>query len=260
MNGDLAILLIGTSGMLLMLIAFMTFARRNQKQLMKKEVKVREINELLKSEELKSAYSLLEGQDNERQRISNDLHDRMGGQLSTIKIYLDLLNNTELSDDQQKLLNNILESTSTSIKEVRAIAHDLNSSTLKYYGLQKAIEHLCEAINASKKTTVSFHISINQELNGKMMRDIYHVIQELMTNSLNHANAAKIHIELTILEDELNLIFEDNGVGFDIEDKHVGIGLKSVRLRVERYRGILTIDSQPNRGSSFIIEIPLAND
>ncbi|MFK7787855.1 MAG: sensor histidine kinase [Crocinitomicaceae bacterium] len=260
MNGDLAILLIGTSGMLLMLIAFMTFAYRNQKQLMKKEVKVREINELLKSEELKSAYSLLEGQDNERQRISNDLHDRMGGQLSTIKIYLDLLNDTELDDEQQKLLNNILESTSTSIQEVRAIAHDLNNSTLKYYGLQKAIEHLCEAINASKKTTVSYHISINHELNGRMIRDIYHIIQELITNTLNHASASNIHIELTILKDELNLIFEDNGVGFNIDDTYAGIGLKSIRLRVERYHGILTLDSKPNRGSSFIIEIPFTDD
>ena len=163
MNGDLAILLIGTSGMLLMLIAFMAFAYRNQKQLVKKEIKVREINELLKSEELKSAYALLEGQDNERQRISNDLHDRMGGQLSTVKIYLDLLNETSLNEDQQKLLDKLLASTSHSIQEVRDIAHDLNNSTLKYYGLQKAIEHLCAAINASKKTPITYHISLNQE-------------------------------------------------------------------------------------------------
>ncbi|MDG1332300.1 MAG: ATP-binding protein [Crocinitomicaceae bacterium] len=260
MSGDLAILLIGTAGMLLMLIAFMTFAYRNQKQLMKKEVKVREINELLKSEELKSAYALLEGQDNERQRISNDLHDRMGGQLATIKIYLDLLNETQLSDDQQKLLNNILESTSSSIDEVRAIAHDLNSSTLKYYGLQKAIEHLSEAINASKKTHVTYHFSINHDLESRFMRDVYHIIQELMTNSLKHAGATKIHIELTSLKDELNLIFEDNGIGFTHSDQHEGIGLKSIGLRVERYQGTLTIDSTPTRGSSFIVEIPISHE
>lgn len=260
MQNDLYLLLFGTIGIFLIVSTFIFFAYQYQKKLFLKEKENQQIQSLLNSEELKSAYALLEGQDAERQRIANDLHDRMGGQLSTIKIYLDLLEASELSEKQKDLIEKLQVSAQFSIDEVRAIAHDMNNSALNYYGFRKAIEQLCSALNETKNIQIQSHISITREIPTKIARAVYQVIQELVTNTLKHANAFEIRLEITVSEDEMNVIFEDNGNGFDPSQERVGIGLNSIQLRVEKYQGIFTVDSKHDRGSTFIIEIPLTDE
>lgn len=217
----------------------------------------KELKKFLKSEELKSAYALLEGQDKERNRIAHDLHDRMGGQLSSVKIYLDLLNNTSLSPEQEQLLSKLHQATEYSIEEVRAIAHNLSHSSLTMYGLPKAVDYLCKAINDSKQINASVFTSINREIPKSIAKELYHIIQELITNTLRHAEATKVRIDLTSLEEEVNLIYHDDGKGFKEMTHQEGIGLNGIRLRVEKHNGIFTIESGTGIGSTFIIEIPL---
>jgi len=246
--------------MLLMISGIIAFSYLYQKKISKKNQENKEIQSLLKSEELKSAYALLEGQDAERERVANDLHDRLGGQLSTVKIYLDLLEQSDLTKSQKELLDKLQVSTQFSIDEVRAIAHDLNNSALNYYGFQKAVEQLCSALNEAKNIEIQSHISIHTEIPAKVARSIYQVIQELFTNTLRHANATKVRLEATGMDAEINIIFEDNGVGFEKSKEHFGIGLKSIQLRVERINGNLIIDSTSGKGSTFIIEVPLSHE
>lgn len=257
MTSDFYAIFIGTVVMFMMVSALFGFAFLYQRKLVKRQSEISEVKTLLQSEELKSAYALLEGQDAERERISHDLHDRMGGQLSTIKIYLDLLEETSLSAKQTELLEKLQASTSFAIDEIRAIAHDLNSSVLKFYGFQKAIEQLCKAINESKNVQIQSHMSILMEPDGKLSRDVYHVVQELITNTLKHANASEIRLEINSDDEEINLIYEENGIGFDVNQLTDGLGLQSMRLRIERYSGTLTVDSKIGVGSTFIIEIPM---
>jgi two-component system NarL family sensor kinase len=256
MDGNFVVILVGGAAMIFLITSMFAFAYLYQKKINRKSNEITEIQELLKTEELKSAYALLEGQDKERQRVANDLHDRMGGQLSTVKIYLDLLEKTELTTKQQELLEKLQHSTKITIEEVRAIAHDLNNSTLNYYGLQKAIEHLCTVISESKKLNVAHHLDLQVESSTSFKRDIYQIIQELITNTLRHAEAKNVRIELNILKDGTNLIYEDDGVGFNPETVVQGIGLRSIEMRAERYDGTLIIDGKKGRGASFIIEIP----
>ena len=246
--------------MLLMITALIFFAYSYQTRMRKKQQEVREIQNLLKSEELHSAYALLEGQDSERQRIANDLHDRMGGQLSTVKIYLDLLEGSELGAEQKELIEKLQRSVLFSIEEIRAIAHDLNNTSLRYFGLQKAIEQLCETIQASKKVKIEYNIVMGHKLSSPLIRDVYQIIQELFTNTLRHANASQIHLEVNALKGELNLIYQDNGVGFDPSAVRHGIGLESMQLRAGRYEGTVFIDSRPGKGVNFVLEIPLSDE
>lgn len=258
MENDLTILLIGTSVMFLVISALILFVYFYQKRLIKQTEEKQKLEELLKSEELKSAYALIEGQDKERKRIAQDLHDRMGGQLSTIKIYLDLLSDTSLSSKQKELLLKLHGATDTSIHETRSIAHDLNSSSLTIYGLSKAMEHLCQAINDSKQLEVSLFTSINTEIPKQIARDVYHVLQEMITNTLKHAEAKKIRVDITAVEEELNMIYQDDGKGFELSQvENKGMGLEGMKLRTQKYQGNLTIESEKNLGSTFIIEIPL---
>lgn len=246
--------------MIFLITSMFAFAYLYQKKINRKSNEVAEIQELLKTEELKSAYALIEGQDKERQRVANDLHDRMGGQLSTVKIYLDLLDNTELTPKQEELLAKLQHSAKSSINEVRAIAHDLNNSSLSYYGLQKAIEHLCQIISESKRLNVTCHLDMQIELSTALKRDIYQIIQELITNTLRHAEAKSVRIELNALKEGTNLIYEDDGNGFNPETVVHGIGLRSIEMRAERYSGSFIVDGKKGRGASFIIEIPEQNE
>ncbi len=256
MNNDLAILLIGTLGMLTMIGALIFFAYLYQKKMLRKQQEMREIEQLLKREELNSAYSLLEGQENERQRIAQDLHDGLGGSLSTIKIYLDLLHlrNPEEKSEMVEKLRNLTDEV---IENVRDIAHNLSHSSLTYYGLEKSIEHLCNAVSESSGIAVQQHVSIHATLEKEMGQDLYKIIQELLNNSLKHARATAILIELTALDDEINLIYEDNGIGFNEKLDTKGIGLHNISIRVQRYGGQLTLNTAPGKGTSTVIEIPL---
>lgn len=240
-------------------VVLVVYSLRYRQRLVEKDKAKRKVEELLAEEEVKSTYAILKGQDSERERLAHDLHDRMGGQLSTLQVYIDLLAGTELNSEQKKLIDKLEISSKHAIREVRAIAHDMNHSALANNGLQKALEELFQAINDSKRVKITYHFELNEEVESRIMRDMYQVVQELLNNTLRHSYATGIHLEMTSFEDELNVIYEDNGKGFNKNKTGGGIGLSSIALRVEKYDGDLTIDSEIGRGSSFIIAIPLKN-
>lgn len=257
MSSDYTIIFVGSTAMFLMVAFVFAFAFLYQRKVNQKKAAVKEIEDLLRKQELTSAYEILEAQDAERDRIANDLHDRMGGQLSTLKIYVDLLDKEEDEKKRCELLEKMNEGLKHSIQDVRSIAHDLSSATLKHYGLQKAIEHLVEAINESGKVSVKYHLSIHFDIPTGLVRDVYLIVQELVNNTLKHAKAKNIRLELTAINGELNIIFEDDGIGIP-QGVKLGLGLESIDLRVKRYDGKLTRES--SNGTTFVIEIPLKND
>jgi two-component system NarL family sensor kinase len=259
-NDDLTILLLGTLGMLTMIGALLFFAYLYQQKMTRKQREMGEIEQLLKREELKSAYALLEGQENERQRIAQDLHDGIGGALSTIRIYLDLLQSEKMAYPREELIGKLQHLTDEVITNIRDVAHNLHHSALTYFGLEKAIGHLCGAVQESSGIRVKCHVSIHRPLSQPLVHDIYKIIQELLNNALKHAKASTILIELTALGNEVNLIFEDNGAGFNANNETRGMGLRNLTVRTQRYGGRLTVEAAPGKGASFIIEIPLEHD
>src|SRR5688572_6321894 len=141
---DIYTLVIGTSAMLAMVTAIIAFAFLFQRKLLKKQNAYREIEKLLQKEELKSAYALIEGQEQERKRIAEDLHDNLGSMLATLKIYSDLLIKKEITPDIRGMVEKISELTDHATEETRRVSHNLDSGTLKHFGLKTAITQLCE--------------------------------------------------------------------------------------------------------------------
>lgn len=256
MQSDLTIVLIGTTAMVLVVVSLFMFTFLYQRKIRHRRNELREIEKLLKAEELNAAYALLEGQDKERERIAQDLHDRLGGQLSTVQIYLDLLEKSRMTPEQEDLLVILQREMNTSIRETRAIAHDLGNSTLNYYGLSKALEHLCQVVHNSKKIEMECYITLERNLSQELAKDVYQMIQELITNTLRYAQASKIRLEVTGIQDELTIIYEDNGIGFDPDQLSPGMGLKSIQTRCQKHKGNFHMESS-NKGATFIIEIPL---
>lgn len=252
------VLILGTSGMLLLTAAIAIFIYLYQRKLIKRKLEYQEIEDLLKKQELQSAYVLIEGQESERKRIAQDLHDSLGSVLVTLNMYADTLVNKLTQNDAKQLAEKIGNTAKQATEETRRISHNLDSGLLTHFGLGAAIKDLVEAIGIAKGIKITYHTHLPDAINKEVSLNLYRIIQELINNTLKHAQASKIHIELGQINYEyISLIYEDNGIGFDNQTKGKGIGLTNIESRTETVGGSLTIDSKKDKGSTFIIEIPL---
>jgi len=252
-------LVTGTLFMVLMTFVVVVFAYLIQKKLILKERAYREIESLLQKQELKSAYALIEGQEQERKRIASEVHDNIGSLLATLKIYSDLVVDREQDSEMSHLNGKINDIIETVTIEIRKIAHSLDSGVLKDFGLKAALEQLCETIQNSGKIKLNCIVDLQTHAGAEASLHIYRIIQELFTNTLKHAKATLIRFEITQLTGEVSIIYEDNGIGFDItKQEGTTMGLRNVRSRVERLTGEINIQSS-SVGSTFIIEIPIQN-
>lgn len=226
---------------------------------MRRKEEFRRIEDLLKKQELKAAYGIIEGQDQERKRVAEELHDSLGGMLATLRMYSDLMHEQPLSTELRELATRISALSTEAAAETRRIAHDLGAGVLKNFGLAASLRQLCDAI-ANHKLAVHAFINIPASPDYDLSLHVYRIVQELFTNTLKHARASTIQMEVNVVEEEyLSIIFEDNGVGFDTTKAAGGMGLGNLRSRVELFQGTITIDSAPQRGTTTIIEIPFAH-
>ena len=257
LNIDL-VLILGTSGMLLLATAIILFIYLYQRKLIKRKLAYQKIEDLLKKQELKSTYALIEGQEAERKRIAQDLHDSLGSMLVTLNMYADTLIGKAAKKEVKQLAEKISDITQQATEETRRISHNLDTSMLTHFGLEAAINDLLNAIRKAKSMAIVSHIHLPHRLHKEVSNNLYRIIQELINNTLKHAHATKIHLEVSQISTEyISLIYEDNGVGFDTSTKVNGMGLTNIASRIDTTGGTLQIDSKIKKGSSFIIEIPL---
>lgn len=253
------VLVLGTSGMLLLTAAIAIFIYLYQRKLIKRKLEYQKIEDLLRQQELKSAYAMLAGQEKAHKRIAEELHDNLGSILVTLNMFADALQKKTDPEAQKQLAKKISEVAAIANEATRKISHSLDSGVLKHFGLATAVQELTDAVNDSQTVAVSSHIQLTDQLDSEVSLNVYRIIQELINNTLKHAEATKINLDLNQIKDHLSLIFEDNGIGFTKEEiaERKGMGLRNLESRVERMNGQLTIDSKKNKGTSIIIEIPL---
>ncbi|MEQ8906353.1 ATP-binding protein [Ekhidna sp.] len=248
------LLLLYAFSFLLILASVSTYLFFNQRRKRQKIASEKAIQDLLQSQEMKTTYALLEGQDKERKRIAAELHDNLGSILVTLNMYADTLQNKK-PKDIPALAQKIADVAQLANTETRKISHSLDSGMLRHFGLEAAIKQLTEAVSSARK--IKFNLSIQTgEISSEASIEIYRIIQELVNNTLKHAQCTKVHLELTHVDHSFSIIYEDNGIGFNPKEASGGMGLKNIQNRAERLDGELTIDSTPGKGSSFIIEIP----
>ncbi|MBI1222396.1 MAG: hypothetical protein GC180_07325 [Bacteroidetes bacterium] len=249
---------------LLLLLAIALIQNRNKtKRLAEKELELKDsqITELMQDQELKSIDAMLKGQDEERQRIARDLHDRLGSILSTVKLHFSTMED-EIRKLQEKQNDNYHTATrmlDEAVEEVRKISHDLHSGTINRFGLKTALLQLIHAIEGAN--TIKIHFIDNQidpEIFSPFEVELYRIIQELLSNTLKHAKATEVTIQLTLQNGFVTFSYEDNGVGMQLNKlAKRGIGLESIEKRVQKIKGSSNIDSTPGHGFTMIIEIPI---
>lgn len=252
-----SMLVLGTSGMILLTSAIIVFVYLYQRKLIKRKLAFQEIENMLKQQELKSTYAILEGQDIERNRIATELHDNMGSLLVTLNMFADSALRTDNNVKKNELLNKITDLSSKATIEVRNLSHRLDSTKLQHFGLKAALNDLTELINQSNKAKITGEINIDEEPGYDLSINIYRITQELFNNALKHSKATHINFELhKIKNDYLSLIYHDNGVGFNKERIKNGLGIENIKSRVDKMNGEISIESGSS-GVNIIIEIPL---
>jgi len=206
--------------------------------------------------------ALHKGQEQERKRISKELHDGLGQQLAAAKMLLGAFETDlgNLGKENQQLYCKALITLDGAIKEARNISHNLVPHLLEGKGLVPAIEQLCKNISQNEISQFEFrHWGMKARVNPHVEIGIFRVLQELISNIMKHAHASQVDIILKQHKNKIILEVEDNGVGFQgsFEEMQLnGIGLRNITSRVKGLRGKITLDSSEKQGTAVIIEIP----
>lgn len=226
-----------------------------------KLIETQKTENLLKTQELNALDAMLLGQEKERQRLAGELHDNIGATLTAVKIQFNHIQKNYSPTEELKThfdkTNRLLEE---AYQEIRTLAHLKNSGVIAKNGLLPAIKQLTKNASGVKNLTIEVaDFGLDDRLENTLEIAIFRIIQELVTNIIKHSQATEASISLTNHKDRLNIIVEDNGIGFDpkLLRTKAGMGISNIEKRVEHLGGSIEIDSSPKKGTSIIINIPL---
>ncbi|MFA0960248.1 tetratricopeptide repeat protein [Roseivirga sp. BDSF3-8] len=267
LNKSMTVTILIISLLLLAVIFFAVlkyYQQRKRAQIAAKDAEInkQKVDQLLKTVENKEMSAILRGQETERKRIAQDLHDRLGSMLAMVKIHFKTVEDNletikEENKRQYQKANSLLDE---ACEEVRKISHDMASGVLQKFGLTTALNNLKGSVNETgqlKINLLTFGME-DERLDYRKEINIYRIIQELLSNTLKHAHAKEMTIQLIRKDQNLNILVEDDGTGFNPgKMKPEGMGLKNIQTRVESLNGTLEIDSGKGSGTTTTIDIPL---
>ena len=200
----------------------------------------------------------LDGQEAERREIGKELHDNIGQQLTTIKLFLDLASSTA-DESTHEMVSLALKGVGDIINEVRAMSRSLVPSTLQDLGLIESINELVDSISRTQVLRISFdHENFDEQLlpdNQKLT--VFRIVQEQLNNIVKHAGAAHVSIRLSRKLRELVLDIRDDGKGFDPKKLKKGLGFINISNRAELFGGKKHVVSSPGKGCFLKVRFPL---
>jgi len=209
------------------------------------------------------AERVVVAQEQERRRISRDLHDDLGQALTTHLISLRNLQD-DLSIPEKTLFEQLQALYDQSLDvfvKIRTLAHDLRPPVLDALGLKLAMETYCTEFSRRTHLPVSFEADASLPLLPDIYNiTLYRVLQEALTNVIKHSQATQAWVELSVEDKMIALTVQDNGRGFaEGGPQSNGIGLTGLRERLTIAGGTLAINSSPKRGTILSIQVPLSN-
>lgn len=216
-----------------------------------------DIYKLLASRETQALQSMVNGRDQERIRISQELHNHFGSLFATIKMNL---NGIKHKSPREETIVKLVDQACT---DIRSLSHSLNMGISEGFGLIPALKDLVVHLSNSGEMQVEFSDAMNgEQLDSEGEIFVYRIIQELVGNALKHARASELSISLTHFDEEqlVNVLVEDNGDGFDpaaIDPNKAGMGLRTLEEMVGNYQGEVSIDSNALRGTTISIDLPI---
>jgi signal transduction histidine kinase len=262
---QLILLLLMALLLVVLVLVWFTFRQRlrHQEVLNKQaeQIHEQEIQEIISRKEIETMNAVIETQENERKRIAADLHDHVGSLLASVKLQFKGVQSA-IGESEPQLIEKLQQASGmldSATNDIRRISHNLDSDVLNRFGLAAALNDLCSHLKnaAGLEITFTSHYRKNA-LPNKAEMPLYRCAQELITNAIKHAKANTIEVQLNQLDDTVNLMVSDDGVGFDLNsvDLTKSLGWRNMKSRIEHLKGTLHIDSNPQHGTTVIIELP----
>ena len=241
--------------LVIVLLGYRNYSNRQKLQQLK-------IDELESEKKLTATEAILKGEAQERTRLAKDLHDGLGGMLSGIKYSLNTMKgNLVMTADNTQAFERSIDMLDSSIKEMRRVAHNMMPEILVRYGLDAALKELCTEIDHSGMLHVNYQsVGVHQaDIPQTTSVTIYRIVQELLNNTIKHANAKNVLLQLhqSAQEKLLAVTVEDDGSGFDTNllKESEGMGWQNIRNRIEFLKGRIDLQSGKDKGTSILIEI-----
>ncbi len=246
------------TGLAVVFIAFFIILYLRQRAVHAKIISEEKIHRLEEEKKLMSAKLLVEGQEEERKRIATELHDGLGVLLSATKMQFSVIR--DKNSENREIIDKAYQMLEQASGDVRKISHNMMPGLLTKLGFYEAVEDLFEKIADSGKLQAVCTIRGNEERlpeNKEIM--LYRIVQEMVNNTLKHAEAGNIELKITADEEKLDVLYADDGKGFDVKEKlgTESIGLKSIQSRVDFLNGRMQVDSNPGKGVRYSLQIPV---
>lgn len=244
------LLLAGSIITFVLALAVVVFVVFYQRRLYDQRMKVAAMRSSQKKEQLHAA---LTAQEQERARIAKDLHDEVGATLSTAKLLL-----SNLPGRETEMHRSIESLVTRSIGNLRSISHNLLPPNLQDFGLVKTIEAHGKLLKQGSGIEIDFRHNLISRLDEAIEVQLYRIVQELINNTLKHAEASSITLSLLKDGDKISLQYKDDGKGFD--QKKVmqnGLGLRNLENRMEMLSAEGDIYSKPGEGTGFNMSLNL---
>jgi signal transduction histidine kinase len=196
---------------------------------------------------------LMNGLENERRRLSRELHDGVGPYLTSLKYYIENNVQNELKKTEMK---KIVDET---ISEVRSMSNALMPASIDDFGIGVTLTNYIENLNRSTSINIEYEDLTKQEnsnITDHQAINLLRISQELLNNSLKHSKAKNIRITLSEFDEFISLFYFDDGVGFDISTVKLGSGITNIKERVDICNGTIMINALPGN-TTFEIELPV---
>lgn len=242
--------------MLIFAFAVIWFLNQTQKKLTSSKIKEQELLLNFRKEML---LNTVKTEENERNRISKELHDDVTSQLSIINLNIHLLKQKLSENDEMfKIIDHIETSLRKSTERTRTISHELMPLILKKFGLHHALQELEDAVNI----TEVFRIDISNDHIIQISDDfktlhIYRIIQELINNALKYSKAKNVQINFEEEQDlNLKMTYTDDGIGFDNNKIKCGLGLSNINTRITLLDGNVEVNSILGSGTTLTFIFP----
>lgn len=243
---------LGSVGMIILASAIFFFFVTYQKRLLKKEL---ELNKIKTDQQEEIIRNTISAQEKERKRIASDLHDEVGAMLSVVKLNVSRIERKSDAGLSKELAGETKSYLDEVIMQVRRISRDLLPPSLEKLGLVFAVEELCNWINKSGQIKIDFwkngeqiRLEIEKEL------AVFRIIQEVLNNSIKHADATIIALNFRFTKTNLLISVSDNGKGFEIGEKiSTGLGLRNLESRTQVIDAKFKLKSKPGKGTTAII-------
>jgi len=249
-----SILLAGMTGLFALAMGYVVIFILYQRRMIARDL---ERQKLETDHQKKMLQAIIENQEAERKRVAHDLHDEVGALLTASKLYFNQLSPGRAEEQLVVISGKVNLLFDEMMTSIRRISHDLRPIVLENFGLLEAIEDVQQKVGASGIAVDFTHqLTFSIHRDGEVM--LYRIIQELISNTLKHARASRIAIHMEEFSDRMELVYSDDGIGFQSLGAHQGLGLKSIESRLSLLEGNLQ-RKQTAKGVHLVIQIPKNN-